>query len=84
MMGKKSISFWEGAEVYVYAYSRPGSSANTDLALVNVATSILKPIWEIAGMSSHLQVSAVIYAWRSCGEQLDSLGRKNECWDISN
>lgn len=25
--------------------------ANTDLALVDVAATILKPIWEIAGMS---------------------------------
>lgn len=46
------------AGVCVYAYSRPGSSANTDLAPVNVAASILKPIWEMAGMSSDLQHSA--------------------------
>lgn len=37
MMGKEEQR--EGAEVDVYAYSRPGSSANTDLAPENVATT---------------------------------------------
>lgn len=64
MMGKQSSSLWEGAEVHVYAYSCPGSSANTDLAPVNVAATIVKPIWEIAGMPSHLQHSAAIHARR--------------------
>lgn len=66
MMGKQGSSQTENlfatAGVHVYAYSRRGHSANTDLAPVNVEATILKAIWDIAGMSWDLQPSAGIPA----------------------
>lgn len=64
MMGKQGSSSWATAGVYVYAYSRRGRSANTDLAPVNVAATILKATWDIARMSWDLQPSAGIHAQR--------------------
>lgn len=57
MMGKQGSSLWATAGVHVYAYSRWGHPANTDLAPFNVEATILKAIWDIAVMSWDLQSS---------------------------
>lgn len=67
MMGRQGSSSWATASMHVHAYSCRGHSANTDLAPVNVKVTILKAIWDIAGMSWDLQPSAGIPVQAYCG-----------------